>query len=515
MIQDTSFGQEVYISRYANGHEWKFNAYRDHNPDELSSETEQEQGANFIVERTSMEDRDLWYAVSTPGLSGWTGQAQVSGENQGIRTENPKYPLAGQPHIGVVLKFYGLDPNHPPAGVADLVDIIGVAGTCYSSQDHVIHVLALRKLTDWGADPLHPWINQEVSQSSGLLFQECLLALRGVLGGDERAAEYLLLQILSRSSERAPDACRYNVLNLIFPEGFDTKPLVLALENLLPILSVYNMTISSLNVDHLMPRFVDDDSAGLLAGRLQLPSATFLVIDETNMDEGQLNDCGVKNIQAIAELASNSRLPYIYPYFQTSLASNMSILALSTKSRALVPSQICFQVSPTFPASAASQIDWAGLRTYIRAVSRPRTYTIPQDMADIIQNNFVEQRQHAWAQTPESSTPTFTHQDLERQLLLARLIALSLDPLSSTVVLSPVPWERAVLLHNASLEAKGVTPGITEANLSKSLGKLRIDSPPPLPLNAPIDCFYCTSINSMYTDDYRLLLFSLTVHENP
>ncbi|KAJ9062342.1 hypothetical protein DSO57_1011695, partial [Entomophthora muscae] len=145
MIQDTSFGQEVYISRYANGHEWKFNAYRDHNPDELSSETEQEQGANFIVERTSMEDRDLWYAVSTPGLSGWTGQAQVSGENQGIRTENPKYPLAGQPHIGVVLKFYGLDPNHPPAGVADLVDIIGVAGTCYSSQDHVIHVLALRK----------------------------------------------------------------------------------------------------------------------------------------------------------------------------------------------------------------------------------------------------------------------------------------------------------------------------------------------------------------------------------
>lgn len=253
MIQDTSFGQEVYISRYASGDEWKFNAYRDHNPDEPSSETEQEQPLDFVVERTAMEDRDLWYAVSTPGLTGWTGHSQATGETSGLRVENPKYPLAGQPHIGVVLKFYGLDPNHPPAGVADLVDVIGVAGTCYSSQDHVIHVLALRKLPDWGLDALYPWVSREMNQFPRALFQECLHALRDVFGGDEKAAEYLLLQIVSRSSVRAPDGCRYNVLNLILPEGFDTKPLMFALENLLPILSVYNMTIPSLNADNSCP----------------------------------------------------------------------------------------------------------------------------------------------------------------------------------------------------------------------------------------------------------------------
>ncbi|KAI0237165.1 hypothetical protein L0F63_000091 [Massospora cicadina] len=477
MAQDTSFGQEVYISRYATGQGLRFNAYRDHNPDEPSSETELESAADYRLEHTSMEDRDLWYAVSTPGLTAWAGHRQTVADNPSLRTENPKYPIPGQAHLGVILKLYGLDPNLPPAGVADLVDVVGIVGTCYTSPDLVIHVLGLRKMMDWGLDATYPWIPREMAEFPHVTYQECLQAVSDALGGDGLAAEYLLLQIVGRAPDPTLDAARFNVLNLIFPAGFDTKPLLVALENLVPILSVYTMTIASLNAESLMPRFMDDDAVGLLAGRLQLPSAAFLVVDETGMSEGQLNECGVKNIQGLTELASSARLPYIYPYFQTSLASSMSILAISAKAKALVPSQVCFQVNPLRPP-AVGVSDWAALRIYLQAVTRPRAYTIPQAMADTIQANFVERRASAWAAAPEASTPTFTHRDLERQLVLARRIALALEPASPAVALTPRAWERAVGLHGACVDPKS-SIGSTPDNLSKSLEQLNIDSPPP------------------------------------
>lgn len=493
MVQDTSFGQEVFISHYNTGQGVCFNAYRDYNQQESSTDSS-DFSISYETQRSAMEDRDLWYATSAPGISSWAKSAMEvdSFDNSSyVQFQNSKYPNSGQPHIGVILKMYGINPNNLPANVTELIDVVGVLGDnseTDSSKDLIIHVLSLRKITDLGLGLSHPWTSSDMPLSRDLpdIRTHLLACISQALGGDEVAGEYILLHLLGRNAtplrEENP-VMRFSVLNLILPENFETAPLKAVLDNLLPIIEVYRLSVSGLNQDQVLPHF-EEEVGGLLAGRLQLPPSTYLVIDELQMDEGQLTERGVKNLQYIAELATTSRLQYLYPYFQTSLPAPMSILILSSRAKALVPAQVRVTVAPGEPSLPAN-LPWDAYRNYIQAVLRPRSYCIPEDIADKIQTGFVEGRQQSWSQAEKTAepgqalVPNFTHHDLERQLLLARLLALSLDPLASDVQLTRSVWMHAQALHaSTSSHLPRSQTGFSESGLANSLKNINIEPHP-------------------------------------
>ena len=66
-------------------------------------------------------------------------------------------------------------------------------------------------------------------------------------------------------------------------------------QELLPSVHLFKLSVGALNNTVLIPR-KDYVQNRLVAGMLQLPAGTELLVDETQMDEGQLTERGVAKV---------------------------------------------------------------------------------------------------------------------------------------------------------------------------------------------------------------------------
>lgn len=129
---------------------------------------------------------------------------------------------------------------------------------------------------------------------------------------------------------------------------YSTPPDVIAkvtgfLRSILPAVVVESMSIKSLNSERIYPK---SDGETLSAGRGQLVARTTLVIDDSKMLEGKLQDTGtiplvyinvgVRNLRFLSRVATAQKLGFEFPYHEFETDTDISVLVLGT-SKTILP----------------------------------------------------------------------------------------------------------------------------------------------------------------------------------
>lgn len=74
-----------------------------------------------------------------------------------------------------------------------------------------------------------------------------------------------------------------------------------------------DLTVEFLNTVSMAPdqsRTLDGIDCGLIAGQLQLYPSTFVLVNETLMNDGTLNETGLRNLQALNHVVQDASVPY-------------------------------------------------------------------------------------------------------------------------------------------------------------------------------------------------------------
>jgi hypothetical protein len=271
--------------------------------------------------------------------------------------------------------------------------------------------------------------------------QKIYSQLISIFNNDDLLVEYIILfltsQIYSRVGTHFIGKMSLNIINQTESIKNNNSDYFSLLHNFIKLISnftiSYTPTISSLNNDILCPRF-DVNTEELVQGFLQTPRHTFLLIDERHMNEGKLNESGVKNFNTLKELIDFQVINYDYPYSKVEISHDTQILTVTDKVKSMFNSieliQIPFlnriemEVNSGFQNlnlnSNNSGIEfsslpeiriWFNLTRYSDCFTK--NFTIKEEISEKVQKDFLERKDD------------FTVDDLGSCLKLARLYAIS------------------------------------------------------------------------------------------
>ncbi|NXS62792.1 MCMBP protein, partial [Brachypteracias leptosomus] len=316
-----------------------------------------------------------------------------------------------------------------------------------------IHVILAQKLQH--INPLLPaCLNEEESKTFVSNFMSELSPVRAeLLGflthallGDSLAAEYLILHLISTVYARRDvlPLGKFAVnlsgcpRNSIFPEL-----IYRIIQQLVPASYRLQMTIENMNQSRFIPH-KDYAANRLVSGVLQLASNTSLVIDETQLEQGQLDTKGVHNVTALGNLITWQKVDYDFNYHQMEFPCNINVL-ITSEGRSLLPSDCQVHLQPqiippnmeeymTSLLTAVLPSVLNKFRIYL-SLLRLLDYSISDEVTKAVEEDFVEMRKN----DPESVTAD----DLHRTLLVARFLSLS----AGQTTLSRERWLRAKQLE--------------------------------------------------------------------
>ncbi|XP_046687305.1 mini-chromosome maintenance complex-binding protein-like [Homalodisca vitripennis] len=107
-----------------------------------------------------------------------------------------------------------------------------------------------------------------------------------------------------------------------------TSRLYQLLQTLLSKSHYLPITLDNMNNINMIPK-KNYETNRLESGLLQLSDKTHLVIDETMLEPGQLNDRGVRNCRALGSVISNQRLEYDFQFYPVEFNTDIPVLILS------------------------------------------------------------------------------------------------------------------------------------------------------------------------------------------
>ncbi|XP_058242003.1 mini-chromosome maintenance complex-binding protein isoform X1 [Hemibagrus wyckioides] len=292
------------------------------------------------------------------------------------------------------------------------------------------------------AEPLqhnNPLLPSSVSEDKGAFLNsvtsemssvraKLLTYLTHVFLGDSLAAEYLILHLISSVYARRDvlplGKFALNVSGCPHTSPF-TEQLYQIIQQLVPSSYRLCMSLHNMNTQRMVPR-KDYTANRLVSGALQLGRNTSLVLDETHLEQGQLDTTGVRNITALGNLISWQKVDYDFNYHQMEFPCNINVLIMS-EGRSLLPCDCQVHLNPTVSppnleeylkavqhAQLPSQLN--KYRVYL-TVAHLLDYSISDQMTKAVEEDFVEMRKD----DPQS----ISAEDLHRMLVVARLLSLS------------------------------------------------------------------------------------------
>ncbi|CAH2323274.1 mini-chromosome maintenance complex-binding [Pelobates cultripes] len=317
-----------------------------------------------------------------------------------------------------------------------------------------IHAIVIHKLEH--NNPLMPVSIQDSAE--GKLFVSSFMsevsAVRGELHGflthaflgDSLTAEFLILHLISTVYARR-DVLPLGKFTLNLSgcprNGTFTSFIYQILQQLVPASYYLPMTIENMNTLRFTPR-KDYTANRLVSGLLQLSSHTNLMVDETVLEQGQLDTAGVHNVTALGNLITWQKVDYDFSYHQMEFPCNINVLVTS-EGRSLLPSDCQVLLQPQTAPSNIEQYVAALLtaslpsllnkfRIYL-SLLQFLDYSISEEVTKAVEDDFVEMRKN----DPQSMNAD----DLHRLLVVARLVSLSVG----LTTLSRDTWLRAKQLE--------------------------------------------------------------------
>lgn len=249
--------------------------------------------------------------------------------------------------------------------------------------------------------------------------------LAHTLCGDTLAAEYLLLGLLSHVYSRADPSTPLGNLSLNLSLGKScTEELKIAfiadvektLTSLMPMVARVDLSLKELNSTKFMPH-KDYERELLLSGVLQVANGTTMLVNETALSAGQLNDQGVKNMAALQSLVDKMLLPYDFHYYNMDFPQDVAVVTVS-EGKSILPVTVAVPVVATDSDTTHEQPTQQVLECFRLYLSVLRSFvvTIGNEEAEMAEKHYVECRK---------SEQKVALEDLHRWLRLARLVALS------------------------------------------------------------------------------------------
>ena len=252
--------------------------------------------------------------------------------------------------------------------------------------------------------------------------------LKGVLKGDALAAEYVLMQLISRVHRRAQGGIGNSqdtqlgtaALNITGvadadPDGF-SKKLGEALSQLMPSVVRLPLDIDALNRRPWYPTKVGDCVNG--SAVLQLPAGAVLVLDETAMRAGQLTETGLKNLGAIQTMMQSQKLPYDFQFYQLEQPTDQPIIIASV-GKTMLKGAGEIQVALAGEHQSEQRPfegDVEAARGYL-AAARSMAFSIPQALEQQLESDMTDAR--------KKDSANVNAETFHSWLNLARLLCLS------------------------------------------------------------------------------------------
>lgn len=311
-----------------------------------------------------------------------------------------------------------------------------------------IHTIQVHKLQHF--NPLLPSSIHEESKPFFSNFMSELSSVRAeLLGflthallGDGLAAEYLILHLISTVYSRRDvlplGKFTLNLSGCPRNSAF-TELMYRVLQQLVPASYHLQMTIQNMNELKFIPR-KDYAANRLVSALLQLAGNTSLMVDETALEQGQLDPTGVHNVTALGNLITWQKVDYDFSFHQMEFHSNVNVL-ITSEGKSLLPFDCQVHLQPQiippnmeeYMVSLLSTVLPSTLNKFRMYVSllRLMDYNISDEVTKAVEDDFVEMRKY----DPQS----ITADDLHRMLVVARLLSLS----AGQTTLSRERWLRA------------------------------------------------------------------------
>ncbi|XP_077113998.1 mini-chromosome maintenance complex-binding protein isoform X2 [Ranitomeya variabilis] len=367
--------------------------------------------------------------------------------------------------VNDVLDVYGILSVEPVLSIlnedSDMVSSLLNPAVCMDTQEEQrshspptslvprIHAILIRKLPH--TNPVIPSSMGETEESkcvssfmSELPSVRCELLgfFTHALMGDSLAAQYLVLHLISTVYARR-DVLPLGKFSLNLsgcPRSGDfSRHLYGIMQQIVPASHYLPMTIENMNFSRFIPR-KDYSANRLVSGLLQLPSHTLLLVDETVLEQGQLNTTGVHNLTALGNLITWQKVDYDFSYHHMEFPCNINVLVTS-EGRSLLPSDCQVYLKPLLCPPSLEQYTEALLsatlpsllkkfRMYV-SLLQAMDYTISEEIIKAVEDDFVDMR--------KSDPQSIGADDLHRLLVVARLLSLS----SGQTSLSHETWLQA------------------------------------------------------------------------
>ncbi|KAJ2391871.1 hypothetical protein GGI23_005329 [Coemansia sp. RSA 2559] len=470
MVQDPSYGEELHLSvaHIVNNDtgeaKQKFSQYTD--ADHILDEGWE---VDYNAPDNVFTEKEVAYCVSVPGQAEWA-QPEAPGSSlegalesmaisadsaSSVRGEKSqlKFPLRGEKHASALVKFYA--PSTAPK-VLSVVDIVGIYELGFNAKDQgesegegddarmtwpCIHSIYHSSV---GLDQLVPGLPKPVASDYADRRRMCVAHLASILGGDELAAQYLLLHLLSKTVAVQDAKVGKFSLNLIgFPgsskdqahpgtfslDNAATEWMSNALGQLVPRSVEIPFDLKLLNSVSFTP---NAESGDLRAGALQLAPDTQLVCDETCLHEGTLDEQGVRNLQALQTVILDQTVSYVYPYQSIEMASNLRVLVLSSGKSILQNDCDLYLSGPSVrflsgikdgkptDLKPLDPMHTEQLRQYLE-YARHLDFSVPKDVSDGISSEYAELRRKAH----DNGSKMVSQTELALTVTVARLVSIS------------------------------------------------------------------------------------------
>jgi hypothetical protein len=196
-----------------------------------------------------------------------------------------------------------------------------------------------------------------------------------------------------------------------------------ALSLLMPSVVALPLEIEALNRQPWYPTKLNDSTSH--GAVLQLAAGTVLVLDETAMSAGQLNETGLKNLGAIQTMMQFQKLPYDFQFYQLEQPTDQPII-IASMGRTMLKGAGEIQVALARAGNvgqdgdkqshARFEGDIEEARRYL-AEARSMAFSIPQELEKQIENDLTEAR--------KKDAVNVTAETFHSWLNLARLLSLS------------------------------------------------------------------------------------------
>lgn len=381
---------------------------------------------------TNLAERNVVFGVSIPGETSWEADTWEYDDPASLSPPptwgivSQKTPLADRGSNAALLKLYDADVADS-IRVTDVVEVVGVVGyeryTGGSDFDApvvdaplvpVIHVVFLAQAPLTSLPTRVPSTTLPPAE----IERAVVSYLSSALEGDQLAARLVWYALLAHvRGQRAGVTLGALSLNLSHLPPTSTIPTKLsqALSQLVPALVHQPLSIEALNKERWYP---SSDGDMLRSGRLQVAKGTTLLIDETHLNEGTLQDTGVRNVQRLTTMLQTHKLGYAFPFTQYEFDTELSTIVLSS-TKSMLPTDIRLPWSPTGTTTASAQPSADQLqswRAHLLQARQAALPALPEHLAKQITEEFVDSRR--------VTTQASTQDDLQRRLNLTRLAAL-------------------------------------------------------------------------------------------